>query len=48
MGLAEHLTFRFGLGAINSNVCLVGENPTSSVPTLQGFEGLWSYDHGHV
>ena len=24
------------------NVCLVGENPMYSVPTLQGCEGLWS------
>ena len=28
----QHLTFRFALGA--SNACLVGENPTSSVPAL--------------
>ena len=34
------------LGA--SNVCLVGENPTSSIPALYGFEGLWSYDYGHA
>ena len=32
MRLAGHLTFRFALGA--SNVCLVGENPTCSVPAL--------------
>ena len=28
--------------------CLVGENPTSPVPTLQGCEGLWSCDYGHA
>ena len=32
MRLAEHLTFRFALGA--SNLCLVGKNPTCSVPAL--------------
>ena len=26
-------------------ICLVGENPTCSVPALQGCEGLWSYGH---
>ena len=31
-----------------SNVCLVGENPTCSVPPLQGCEGLWSYDYGQA
>ena len=30
------------------DVCLVGENPTCSVPALQGCEGLWSYDYGHA
>ena len=34
---------RFALGA--RNVCLVGENPTCSVPALWGYEGLWSYDY---
>ena len=34
---------RFALG--KSNACLVGENPTCSVPSLQGLEGIvWSYD----
>ena len=37
---------RFVLGA--SNVCLVGENPTCSVPASLGCEGLWSYDYGHA
>ena len=37
---------RFALGA--STVCLIGENPTCSVPALQGCEGLWSYDYGHA
>ena len=31
-----------------SNVCLFGENPTCSVPALQGCEALWSYDYGHA
>ena len=44
--LAEHLTLRLALGA--SMACLVGENPTCSVPPLQGCEGLWSYDYGHA
>ena len=26
----------------------VDENPTYSVPALQGYEGLWSYDYGHA
>ena len=43
MRLAEHLTFRFALGA--SNVCMLNENPKFSVPALQGCEGLWSYDY---
>ena len=30
------------------SVCLVGENPTCSVPALQGCEGLWSYEYGHA
>ena len=34
MQLAEHLTFRFAL-LYASIVCLVGENPTCSVPALQ-------------
>ena len=34
------------LGA--SNACLVGENPTCSVPAYKGCEGLWSYDCGHA
>ena len=37
---------RFALGA--SDVCLVGENPTCSVPALQGCEGLWSYRYGDI
>ena len=32
-----------------SPFCLVGENPTCSVPgALWGCEGLWSYDYGHA
>ena len=46
MRLAQHLTFRFALGA--SDVCLVGEMPTCSVPALLGCEGLWSYDYGYA
>ena len=34
---------RFALG--EGDVCLVGQNPTCSVPALQGCEGLRSYDH---
>ena len=30
-----------------SNVRLVGENPTFSVPALQGSDGLRPYDYGH-
>ena len=38
---------RFALGA--SNVCLVGEKPTCSVPALLwGCEGLWLYDYRHA
>ena len=37
---------RFELGA--RDVCLVGENPTFSVPALWGCEGIWPYDYGHV
>ena len=37
---------RFVLGA--SNVCLVGENPTCSVPALWGCEALCSYDYSHA
>ena len=37
---------RFALGA--SNGCLVGGNPTCSVPALKGCEGLWSYDYCHT
>ena len=33
---------------MQANVCLVGENPTCSVPVLWGCEGLWSYDYGHA
>ena len=33
---------------VASNICLVGENPTCSVPALQGCEGLRSYDYGHA
>ena len=43
---AKYVTFRFALGA--SDVCLVRENPTCSVPALQGCEGLRSYDYGHA
>ena len=46
MRLAQHLTFRFALGA--SNAFLVGENPTCSVPALWGCEGPWSYDYGQA
>ena len=28
--------------------CLVGGNPTRSVPALQGRDGLTSYDYGHT
>ena len=48
MRLAEHLTFRFVLGA--SNVCLVGENPDLLSPggIVRDARGLWSYDYGHA
>ena len=42
MRLAEHLTALRAL--VQAHVCLVGENPTCSVPALQGCEGLWPYD----
>ena len=32
----------------SSHLCLVGENPTCSVPALQGCEGLWPYDYGMI
>ena len=35
-----------GLGT--SSACLVGQNPTCSVPALQGCEGLRSYDYGQA
>ena len=38
--LAQHLTLRFALGAI-SDICLVGESTTWSVPALQASEGLY-------
>lgn len=31
-----------------SNVCLDVENPTCSVPALDGREGLWPYDYHHA
>ena len=43
MRLAQHLTFCFALDT-NNICCLVGDNPTCSVPALSGCEGLWSYD----
>ena len=46
MRLAEQLTFRVALGA--SDVCLVDENQTCSVPALKGCVGLWSYDYGRA
>ena len=51
MQLTLHATRRAPHGASRlgaSNVCLVGENPTCSVPALSGCEGLWSYDYGHA
>ena len=42
--LAQHLTLRITLGA--SNVGLVGESLTFSVPALCGCEDLWTYDYG--
>ena len=46
MRLAELLT---ALRAwLQNNVCLVGENPTCSVPALSGCEGLCSYAYSHA
>ena len=43
--LAEHLT---PLRAwCTSDVCLVGEIPTCSVPALERCDGLWSYNYHH-
>ena len=43
---ASNLPPRAHLGA--SSLFLVGENPTYPVSALQGCEGLWSIDYGHV
>ena len=48
MRLAEHLAITLRAWYYASDVCLVGENPTCSVPALQGCEGPSSYDHGHA
>ena len=43
--LAEHLT---PLRAwCTSDVCLVGEIPTCSVPALERCDGLWAYNYDH-
>ena len=51
MQFTLHATHRTPHGASRlaaSNVCLVGENPTCSVPAPEGSEGLWSYNYGHA
>ena len=52
MQLALHATRRTPYSAsrlmLSSDVCLVGEYPMCTFPTLQGCEGLWSYDYGHA